>query len=179
VLIVKALANMIGDVCRAAVLAQGGDHKVTSRALWPESVRAVSVGPAEICARRLPTRWTTPAAGSHCHVTSPHAAHLVLATHSRFPAAAEGPNPPTHGLPSHPHASGHPGQIQPLPHQPQGLQAALFQAREITPHSRSVTHIVLKPPPPQKCPCIIRIPITYLPRPSTQRARPYVTSLAT
>jgi hypothetical protein len=59
----------------------------------------------------------------------------------RFPALAEGLHPPTHGLPSHPKASGHLGQIQPLPHQPQGLEAALFQGREITPHSRWVTHI--------------------------------------
>jgi len=37
VLIVKALAKMMGDLCQAAVFAQGGDHKVTSSAAWPAS----------------------------------------------------------------------------------------------------------------------------------------------
>jgi len=81
VLAVKALANMIGGACLAAVLAQGGDHKVASRALWPESVRAVSVGRTEIRARRLPTPLPR-LPRAHRHVTSLHATHLVLATHN-------------------------------------------------------------------------------------------------
>jgi len=83
VLIVKALAKMIGDVCPAAVLAQGGDHEVTSRVRWPESVRALSVGPAKIRARRLPAEPHLPSV--HRYVTSLHAAYLLLATHSREP----------------------------------------------------------------------------------------------